>query len=526
MEYPQLDQDHGSPYARRFPNADIFSFELRKTDNEETELDQDQRFTMRKSFQSAPNSPYSKRKNLPDKTEIEMKDIIGDIKDNHFNEALHPVEPDQHSIHSDGASDVIELEGEPHHLPIELVRRPSMQSLRQRRDPLYQGTRMKRTKRVIYRNGKRNVDFFNIPQKSARYFKDFVTTLIEEQWRYTLALFAFTFFSCWILFALLWYLIAYAHGDLNIDPESGERTGDGERPCIMEAKSMASFLLFSIETQVGIGFGTRYPTEECPEALFLMIVQLILSVAIEGAMVGIVYAKMVRPTKTGNSDLKFSRKAVICGQDGKLCLMFRVCDTQENHVIGTTIKAFWLESRKSREGEKLDQLQHNLTLENFGHIFLLWPSTVIHMIDNKSPLYDVSARDLLNRHFEIVITMTGGCRSTGNLTQTRTSYLPRDILWGHKFVNLLTYDQVKETYVADHEKFDSVQQIDTPLCSSRRLEEIVGEITNIMQHEQDIYGSHNHIRRISEVSWEGSEDTPPIMFDATRHNSHPHLQSV
>uniref|UniRef100_A0A1B0DBG0 Uncharacterized protein n=2 Tax=Phlebotomus papatasi TaxID=29031 RepID=A0A1B0DBG0_PHLPP len=352
---------------------------------------------------------------------------------------------------------------------------------------------------------------------------------IEEQWRYTLALFAFTFFFCWILFALLWYLVAYAHGDLNLDPETGDRLGDGDRPCIEAATCMASFLLFSIETQVGIGFGTRFPTEECPEALFLMVVQLILSVAIEGAMVGIVYAKMVRPTKASCSELKFSRKAVVCCYEGKLCLMFRVCDTQENHVIGTTIKAFWLEARKSREGESINQFLHTLALEDCGHLFLIWPTTVVHVIDDTSPLYDVSARDLLNKRFEIVVTMTGGCRSTGQLTQTRTSYLSRDILWGHKFVHLLTYSHEKEAYVADYEKFDMITQIDTPLCSARRLEEIFTEVANAMHHEHDMFGSHSHIRRISEGSWEGSEESAPIMFDATRparHNSHPDLKSI
>ncbi|XP_059620073.1 ATP-sensitive inward rectifier potassium channel 1 [Phlebotomus argentipes] len=496
----QLEDGGGSPYARRFPNVDKFTFELRAED-EIHKLDLEQRFTLRKSFQSAPNSPYAKRRNQ-EEAGIELQDV--------------QVEQKPESVSSEEDLDTVQMDGESHQLPVALVRRPSMQSLRQRRDPLYQGTRSRRTKRVIHRNGKTNVTFHNIPQRSARFFKDFVTTLIEEQWRYTLALFAFTFFFCWILFAMLWYLIAYAHGDLSFDPETGERLGDGERPCIMEATCMASFLLFSIETQVGIGFGTRFPTEECPEALFLMVVQLILSVAIEGAMVGIVYAKMVRPTKASSVELKFSRKAVICCHDGKLCLMFRVCDTQESHVIGTTIKGFWLEAGKSRE--------HTLALEDLGHLFLIWPTTVVHVIDAKSPLYDVSARDLLNKHFEIVVTMTGGCRSTGQLTQTRTSYLPRDILWGHKFDHLLTYSHESEAYVADYEKFDSLTQIDTPLCSARRLEEIFAEVTNMMHH--DFYASHSHIRRISEGSWEGSEDSPPIMFDAARHNSHPDLKSI
>lgn len=52
------------------------------------------------------------------------------------------------------------------------------------------------------------------------------------------------------MFAVLWYLIANAHGDLLFDEKTGERLGDGDRPCVEGASSFAGFLLFSIETQV------------------------------------------------------------------------------------------------------------------------------------------------------------------------------------------------------------------------------------------------------------------------------------
>lgn len=73
---------------------------------------------------------------------------------------------------------------------------------------------------------------------------------IDERWRYVITIFAFSFFACWILFAVLWYLIAHAHGDLNFDPVTGKRLSDGPVPCVEGTYNFASFLLFSIETQV------------------------------------------------------------------------------------------------------------------------------------------------------------------------------------------------------------------------------------------------------------------------------------
>lgn len=62
--------------------------------------------------------------------------------------------------------------------PVEFQRHQSMQSLRHRRDPHFQGNRMRKARRVIDKSGDRNIEFVNIPERGMRFFKDFVTTLV------------------------------------------------------------------------------------------------------------------------------------------------------------------------------------------------------------------------------------------------------------------------------------------------------------------------------------------------------------
>ncbi|XP_065081291.1 ATP-sensitive inward rectifier potassium channel 12-like [Ochlerotatus camptorhynchus] len=367
---------------------------------------------------------------------------------------------------------------------LQSVRRMKHLRQRLRRFPEHHGTRAIRSSRVINKAGERNVQFLNLPQKSVRFVKDLVTTLVEEQWRYTLTAFTLSFFGSWILFAILWYLVAYAHGDLDFDPETGERLGDGAQPCVDGATTFAGFLLFSIETQVSTGYGAKVPTEECAEALFLLIVQIIVGLVIDASMVGIVYAKMVRPPKK-ISDMKFSKKAVICQRDGKLCFVFRLCDVQQQHGIETKVKAVMLEQRRSLEGEVIEKNESYMNLENDGRILLMWPVTICHLIDHESPLFDVSAKDLLEKKFEIIITLTGGTKTTGQVTEARTSYLPGEIWWGHRFQNIILYDRAHEHYVAHNEHVDAIEQVDTPLCSARRLEEVFQEVTQFMEHDRE-----------------------------------------
>lgn len=73
---------------------------------------------------------------------------------------------------------------------------------------------------------------------------------IDERWRYVLTLFVLSFFVCWFLFAWLWQLVSYAHGDLTIDPATGLRLSHGSLTCVKGATNFAGFLLLSLETQV------------------------------------------------------------------------------------------------------------------------------------------------------------------------------------------------------------------------------------------------------------------------------------
>lgn len=55
--------------------------------------------------------------------------------------------------------------------------------------------------------------------------------------------------------------------------------------------------------------------------------------------------------------------------------------------------------------------------------------------------------------------MTGSSRTTGQLTQSRTSYLPKEIHWGHRFVNMISYNSSQQAYEVDYDKFDEVIEV-------------------------------------------------------------------
>ncbi|KAG7210445.1 hypothetical protein KM043_011976 [Ampulex compressa] len=364
------------------------------------------------------------------------------------------------------------------------------------------GPTRKLRRRAVLKNGECNVLQSRISRRSLRFLQDIFTTLVDTQWRWTLLCFTLSFLLSWLGFAVIWWLIAFTHGDFEERHLPPFQVENNWTPCIYNIFSFTSCFLFSIETQHTIGYGSRSTTEECPEAIFVMCIQSIAGVMIQAFMVGIVFAKMSRP-KQRTQTLLFSRHAVICQRDGELCLMFRVGDMRKSHIIGAAVRAQVIRSRTTKEGEILSQNQQELAVGTDGqngNLFFIWPMTIVHKIDAESPFYHMSAEDMLTDRFEIVVILEGTIESTGQTTQARSSYVPQEILWGHRFEPMVSYSKERQGYEVDYSLFNTTTQVDTPLCSGRELAEfyrVQDELrhgTGVIVDEDLLEESYGHCR--------------------------------
>ena len=130
---------------------------------------------------------------------------------------------------------------------------------------------MNKKKRVVLKEGLTNVAYKNISNKRRRYFSDLYTTLLDSSWGYCVILFSASFYGSWLLFGILYYCIAYIHGDL----DDGHLPSDDSDwvPCIMEIDGFSASFLFSLETQHTIGYGGRQTTTQCGAAIIAVSVQ-------------------------------------------------------------------------------------------------------------------------------------------------------------------------------------------------------------------------------------------------------------
>ncbi|XP_014877171.1 ATP-sensitive inward rectifier potassium channel 15 [Poecilia latipinna] len=312
-------------------------------------------------------------------------------------------------------------------------------------------------RRIVSKDGHNNVQIDNVEGMVKLYLHDIWTTVVDMKWRYKLTLFASTFVMTWFIFGVFFFFIGMGNGDFDSWHNSTHT------PCVVNVNTLTGAFLFSLESQTTIGYGFRYISEECPLAIFTLVAQLVITGLAEIFVTGAFLAKLARPKKRAET-IKFSQVAVICRHQGKLCLMVRVANMRKSLLIQCQLTGKLFKSNVTEEGEKtqIHQSSVDFYMDTSGDCpFLILPLTFYHIIDEKSPLAGLTPETLSNRNFELLITLNGTMESTAATCQSRTSYIPQEILWGYEFMPVL-FSSSNCRYVVDFNFFDKIQVSNDP----------------------------------------------------------------
>jgi len=337
---------------------------------------------------------------------------------------------------------------------------------------LYGHVSQSKRNRVVSKHGRLNT-FVRPAEKEEqhRYLKDFFISMIDLSWSATLLCFAASFVVSWLVFAGLWYALALSHGDL----QPREDWPANHSVCVDNIHDFTSCFLFSLETQHTIGYGVRAPTEACTLAIIVMSLQSIVGVVIQACMAGIVFAKFTKPTMRAETIL-FSKNALITIRNGSLYLVCRIADLRQTQLLESHVSGHMVKKEITEEGEEipyhLQRMEFGAEIDGTEDFFqMFWPTVLAHKIDSDSPLWTMTARDISNKQFEIVLTMEGTTPETGNTVQVRTSYLPTEILWGYRFEHkCVAYDKALAKYAVSYTSINSFVPDRTPRCSAKDWE--------------------------------------------------------
>ena len=147
--------------------------------------------------------------------------------------------------------------------------------------------------------------------------------------------------------------------------------------------------------------------------------------------------------------------------------MFRLVNGRSNQLIEVKVQVLFAHfvSENGRSVRRFDFLE----LERNKVTFLPLALTVVHPIDESSPLYGLSDEDYVRTDAEILILLTATDETFSQVVHTRSSYKPHEIRCGHKFVSIYNEVEEGEPISIDIRKLSEVEPAEPELTIPKAL---------------------------------------------------------
>lgn len=195
--------------------------------------------------------------------------------------------------------------------------------------------------------------------------------------------------------------------------------------------SFTDAFFFSVQTFTTLGYGqvtpiTIYTNTVATLEAFAGVMNIALAA-------GLVFARVSRP----RARVLFSGPAVITPYEGVPTLMFRLANQRGNQIMEAEINVSLARQHVTREGLVMRRFDTLKLIRNKTPLFALsW--TVMHPIDENSPLHGASRASLAEQQAEIVVLVSGTDETYGAKIYARHSYIPHDVHWNKRFADILS----------------------------------------------------------------------------------------
>lgn len=211
----------------------------------------------------------------------------------------------------------------------------------------------------------------------------------------------------------------------------------------------ARAFFFSVETFSTIGYGNITPVGLAANAV--MTTEALLGLLWVAMATGLLFARFSRPT----AKVLFSRNAVVAPYRGITGLMFRVANGRSNQLIDLQARVM-LGHFVTEHGRKVRRFE-NLTLERSEVMFFPLSWTVVHPIDETSPLWGVDADGLRAADGEVLILLSGIDETFSQTVHARSSYKPEEITWNSRFAGIFDSPSEGEPLAIDLHRLSEIE---------------------------------------------------------------------
>jgi inward rectifier potassium channel len=241
--------------------------------------------------------------------------------------------------------------------------------------------------------------------------------LLELSWHRFFVLLACSYFVINAVFAIAFLLCGPGALD----------GGDGDLGEGFTARFGQAFF-FSVQTLATIGYGRISPVGWW--ANLLVTLESMIGIFLVTLGTGLFFARFSQPS----AKVRFSRHALIAPFGQGQAFEFRVINLRKSQLIEVEAKVI-LALFEEVDGQKKRRF-HRLGLERDRVTFFPLSWTIVHPIDETSPLVALGEAELDAREAEFLVLLSGVDEASGQVVHSRTSYTASEIVTGARFVSM------------------------------------------------------------------------------------------
>lgn len=218
------------------------------------------------------------------------------------------------------------------------------------------------------------------------------------------------------------------------------------------AQKFVEAYFFSAQTFTTVGYGRINPTGYLTS--FIAALEAFSGLLFFAVATGLFYARFSRP----RAFLRFSKTALIAPYKDGIAFMCRLVPYKNNALTDVEVRVnvnIVLEEN-GKDVNKFYLL--DLELSNINALSLNW--TLVHPIDEKSPLYKLDKSDFEKLKLEVLVFLKGFDEAFSNTVVARASYTSQEIIFGAKFLPMFHRSSNGGTTVLEIDRLNSYERVD------------------------------------------------------------------
>ena len=235
--------------------------------------------------------------------------------------------------------------------------------------------------------------------------------LINASWTAFSTILLGTFLLVNLLFAVSYVLVGIEHLQGAGSPYAYER--------------FLNAFFFSTHTLTTVGYGNIYPSGIAANSIAAL--EGFLGVMGFAVATGLLVGRVSRPS----ARIGFSKHMIVTGYQDGTALLFRVVNRRTNTLMELSAQVLMMTVETMNERQ--ERRYFMLSLERPGILFFPLTWTIVHPIDQTSPLYGKTAADLAKLQVEFLILLKGTDDTFGQIVHQRFSYRFDELLWDEQF---------------------------------------------------------------------------------------------